>query len=332
MSTAKHWRSMLLKALINNIKVIDRIRKNMNKIDELAADIKSNGLINPITVMSLNNSEFRLLAGLRRLRAVESLGLAEIDINIVAPADAEAELRIEISENELREAFTFSEKMDFARLLEEIEAAKAQKRKLAGKRADLVDDRPQGHERSRDVVGSKIGMSGRQYSRAKHIAENAPDEVIEELDNGVRTINRTYDELRSKEKVDKIKVDAAPEDAPAVPKYKESTHKPSDKKKDVDDATALAIFSKADQEAILRNREFNAMPPEEQVVELKRQLKEERVRAIHAESELSRFKELRHNEVYHKDGIIENLKKQLANAFERIKELEEKYCPDAVEG
>ena len=181
-------------------------------------------------------------------------------------------------------------------------------------------------------MSSKIGMSGRQYSRAKHIAENASDEVIEELDNGGRTINRTYEELRSKEKTDKTKVDATPDNAPDAPKDKTSAPKLSEKKKAVDDAAALAIFSKADQEAILRNREFNAMSPEEQVVELKRQLKEERVRAIHAESELSRFKELRHNEVYHKDGIIENLKKQLANAFERIKELEEKYCPDAVEG
>jgi hypothetical protein len=53
---------------------------------------------------------------------------------------------------------------------------------------------------TRDIVGSKIGMSGKQYSRAKYIAVHATPDIIDELDRGKRTIRRTYDELRAKEK------------------------------------------------------------------------------------------------------------------------------------
>ena len=84
-------------------------------------------------------------------------------------------------------------------------------------------------------------------------------------------------------------------------------------------------LSKADEEAILRNKAFNALPPEEKIKELQRQVREERARAAQAESELARLKELRHNDVYHKDGIIKNLTERLADAEARIEELEQQY-------
>ncbi|GHU51783.1 hypothetical protein AGMMS49975_06290 [Clostridia bacterium] len=43
-------------------------------------------------------------------------------------------------------------------------------------------------------------MGKTSYDRAKYIAANAPEEVIDELDRGERTIRGTYDELRAKEK------------------------------------------------------------------------------------------------------------------------------------
>ena len=295
-----------MKALINKIIVTERIRKEVNKIDELAADITMNGLINPVTVMPLTGGEYRLLAGLRRIRAFESLGFTEIDIHIVSPADAEAELRIEVSENEQRESFTFSEQMDFARLLEEIEKEKAKNRKhegqsMGGKIAGngrskdesclVPHGAPSKKEKTRDVVAGKIGMGKTNYDRAKYIVENASDEIIDELDKEQRTIRGTYDELKANEK-------------------------------------AAGLLSKSDEEAIQKIQEFNAMSPLQKVEELKRRLKEERIRANHAESELARLKELRHNDVYHKDGIIKNLTERLADAEARILELEAKYCPD----
>jgi ParB family chromosome partitioning protein len=301
---------------IGKIKITKRIRKDITKIAELSADIQANGLINPITVMSLDGGEFQLLAGLRRLRATELLGHSEISINVISPSDAEAMLRIEISENEQREAFTFTERMDYAELLEVIEQAKAKERMSLGGKGGInsegVDDSPPlEKKKSRDAIGEKIGMSGRQYSRAKHIAENASDEVIEEIDSGKRSISKTYKELRDGEK--------AAEDKPAA---KNNKPKPA--------TDPAALFTKAEQEAIKRNTAFHAMSDAEKVTELQRQLKETKTRAATAESELARLKELRHNDIYHKDGIIENLSARLEIAEARVAELEASRCNDAA--
>ena len=360
-----------MKALIENIKITSRVRKELTKIDELAGDIEAQGLINPVTVMSLDGGEFRLLAGLRRLRAFEMLGRGEIDIHVVAPADAEAELRIEISENEQREAFTFSETVDYGRLLEEIVKEKSKKRQLEGASAggkiagngrskdnSLTPQGAEGNQKvrekeTREIVAEKLGMGKTTYDRAKYIADNAPDEVIEELDNGKRSIRGVYDELKAKEKTGESAEDAVIENTAVDTDSEDVSHdadtdgvpgeagswdaeseqgsqpeppKASDKKKHSDNAAAPAypagMLSKSDEEAIERNRVFNAMSPDEKVVELKRQLKYERVRANTAESELARLKELRHNDNYHKDGIIQNLESRLERAEARVRELE----------
>ena len=70
--------------------------------------------------MPVDGGEYRLLAGLRRVKAAQSLNWLEIEVNIVSPADAEAALCIEISENEQREPFTYTEKMHYASMFEDI--------------------------------------------------------------------------------------------------------------------------------------------------------------------------------------------------------------------
>ena len=259
---------------IENIKVAERIRKLTAGVAELAQDIQKNGLINPITVMTVDGGDgYQLLAGLRRLRAAQVLGWEEIEVTVVSPKDAEAALNIEYSENVQREAFTYSEKMDYARLIAEIEKAKARERQneggllggsIAGKgrpRGDSLEvGRPQGYgdeskrkPQSRDIVSEKIGLSAKQYERAKYIANHAPQEMIDELDRGERTIFGTYEELHAN-------VKRAKSDAPAVNDPKES---------DLD-------------------------------------------RAIRAESELDAFKYRQHNEIFHRDNIIESLRKRVA--------------------
>jgi hypothetical protein len=148
-------------------------------------------------------------------------------------------------------------------------------------------------------------MSGATYARAKYIEENAPKEVIEQLDKGERKIRPTYDEVRAKE-----------------------TAEPSAKPKRITKVPD-SYFSKQDREAMQKIKEFAAMSNEEKIVELQRRLKEERARAAHAESELSRVKDILHNTTYHGNANIENLKMQIASrdkalekAEARIKELE----------
>ena len=293
---------------VENIKVAARIRKLTARIDELAQDIQKNGLINPITVMAVEGG-YQLLAGLRRLRAAQSLGWTEIEATVAAPKDAEAALFIEHSENVQREAFTFSEKMDYGRLIEEIEKAKAQERaseghalggSLAGKgrpkgdsfelaRAQSYVDEGKRKPQSRDVVGEKIGMSGQQYSRAKYVADHAPQELIDELDRGERTIFGTYEDLRTTKKSPNAEASSA-------------------------EATASA-----------KKVEVESLSPKP-IPETDLQ------RAIRAESELDAFKYRQHNEIYHRETIIENLKMRIAEledaltaANARIRELEDKY-------
>lgn len=340
-----------MKIAIKQIKVAARIRKVVNNVEEIADNIRKHGLITPIAVMELEGGEYQLLAGLRRLRAMELNGETEIDAKVFPAADAEEALRIEYAENDQREAFTYSEMMDYAGLIKDIEAAKALERKSIGGKGGFDEDVTQGTHleqgRSREVIGGKIGMSGVQYQRAQYIAKNAPQEIIDELDRGERTIRSTYDEMRKADKSgtkNQTKSDTPLRDKKAPPATDEVAPKtnPSPVTKDVSPKTpvvpdkspkspklsdkakeerAMAMLSPKDREAVERHNAFYAMSPEEKITELQSQLKAERTRAITAETELSRLKDELHNAVYHRDGIISSLERQLADAHARIEEL-----------
>lgn len=96
---------------ITDIKVDERVRKEMGDIDELANSIRSVGLIQPIVVTRDN----KLVAGERRLRALKSIG-----INVLVHAhtfiynDEVDELKIkamECEENIKRKGFTWQEEV-----------------------------------------------------------------------------------------------------------------------------------------------------------------------------------------------------------------------------
>ena len=136
---------------IDEVKVNDRIRKDFGDIEELANDIKKNGLINPPTV----TPEYELIAGERRLRACKHLGFQQIEVRIVSVRDEEHQLNMEISENENRKEFTYSERMDWSKRLGRIESIKARERQ--GKRTDLTSDKTLSDVRADDVVAEKSG-------------------------------------------------------------------------------------------------------------------------------------------------------------------------------
>lgn len=91
---------------IDRIIVGDRIRKDFGDIQELADDIRENGLINPPVV----NKEYVLLAGERRLRACKLLGWPQIEVRMMDTRDAEHDFEIEVSENENRKDFSRTER------------------------------------------------------------------------------------------------------------------------------------------------------------------------------------------------------------------------------
>jgi ParB family chromosome partitioning protein len=172
---------------INQIKVSDRIRKDFGDIEELALDIKQNGLINPIVITPDNH----LIAGERRLRAHQFLRLPKVDVRIMEITDFEHQLRLEISENEHRKEFSFSERVEWGRRLEQVEKLKAKDR--MGGKENLPDQAGQ----VRDIVAEQAGFgSGKQYDKAKYIADNATPEIIQLLDAGLISTHKAFIDTR----------------------------------------------------------------------------------------------------------------------------------------
>ncbi|WP_339307631.1 ParB N-terminal domain-containing protein [Paenibacillus sp. FSL R5-0519] len=175
----------------NKIKVSDRIRKDFGGIEELAKDIEQNGLINPIVV----TPDYQLIAGERRLRAHQYLGRKEVVVRVMEISDFEHQLRLEISENEHRKEFTFSERVEWAKRLEDVERIKAKERMAGGK--EIVPEQPTGQVR--DIVAEQAGFgSGKTYDKAKFIMENATAEIIQQLDEGIISTHKAFTETKER--------------------------------------------------------------------------------------------------------------------------------------
>ncbi|MCF6465989.1 nucleoid occlusion protein [Clostridium sp. Cult2] len=88
-------------------------RKNFNKksLEELSQSIKSFGLIQPISVRKLQNENYELIAGERRLRASELADLDKIPAIIVEYRDKESAM-LALIENLQREDLNFIEEAE----------------------------------------------------------------------------------------------------------------------------------------------------------------------------------------------------------------------------
>lgn len=174
---------------IKDIKISDRIRTDAGDLNELANDIKENGLITPIAV----TEDMELLAGWRRLNACKKLGMTDIEANVMSVSDALAKLKIEISENENRKPFTFSEKMRWAEMLKAEYRKQAEENQKRG--TSVSSDTQVG--RVSDKVAHDVGMgSGTTFARAEYVSKFAPKEMIEALDAEQLSINAAYQALK----------------------------------------------------------------------------------------------------------------------------------------
>jgi len=179
---------------VSSIKVANRIRKEFGDIDSLAEDIRENGLINPVTL----TPDGKLLAGERRLRAVKSLGWDEVDARIVEDADDVKQLSIEISENDNRKEFTFSERQDYIKLLHKMFDAEAKKRQVAGLKHVGNSSLAQhcANEKVSEKIGEALGICARTVEKAEYVADHATPEMIAALDAEQLSINAAYKQLR----------------------------------------------------------------------------------------------------------------------------------------
>ncbi|MMZ56500.1 Chromosome-partitioning protein Spo0J [compost metagenome] len=228
---------------INKIKVSDRIRKDFGGIEELAQDIEQNGLINPIVV----TPDYQLIAGERRLRAHQFLGRSEVTVRVMEIKDFEHQLQLEISENEHRKEFTFSERVEWARRLEEAERLKAKERMAGG--TENFPDQPTGQVR--DIVADQAGFgSGRQYDKAKFIAENATPEIIQQLDEGLISTHKAFVETKARLEAAVREAEERAEQAERDKLELQRQYKDSIPADQVDEAVAAAVERRDEEAAV----------------------------------------------------------------------------------
>ena len=187
---------------IHEIRIAERIRRDNGSLDDLALDIQEHGLLNPITVMEQADGGYVLIAGLRRLKAMEQTGEADIRATVMSPMEADEILLLEISENEQRKDFTTAERLAFADRIRVVEQEKGKQRMLSGKkRDDPVAKWPQGDDkgRVRDILARKAGFSSTaQMRRAQELADARPD-LVEAVDKGEKTIGGAYQQMCKEE-------------------------------------------------------------------------------------------------------------------------------------
>lgn len=187
---------------IDKIQVKDRIRKDFGNIQELADDIKENGLINP-PVITPDTYEF--IAGERRLRAMKELGFKQVEVRPMAVKDAEHALNLEISENETRKDFSKAERIDYAKRLERIEELKAKERMEKGDNQYTQDSPSLNSDeggRTDDIVAKKLDIGGRDtYRKEKFIVDNkeslSPTDFAE-WDEGKLSTNKAFNQIKTK--------------------------------------------------------------------------------------------------------------------------------------
>ena len=392
---------------INKIEVRERLRSRLDphKLRLLADDMERHGQLQEIVVAitwgtnshsSTIVEKATLIAGYRRLEAAKLLGWTQIRCTRQIDGETDPDndvdlLRMEYSENELRENFTEMERIAFGVKIKERIALLARARMLAGKKMDYEYDPETGYkiwneddEESEsthsspppnleegmaqiteysggevaEYVANKVGMSKNKFRQGEYVLKHGTSEQHSAINCGEASISGTYNELRPTEKaktepqpksevsqreqpiIAKIpdlatkdtvleKADTPEIESKAIPTA-ESPAQPVTKKSaaETKEARAMAMLSPKDREAVERNNAFAAMAPEDKVVELQSQLKTERCRAVTAEIEASRLKDELHNAIYHRDGIINSMQKQLDSANARISELEAKYEPN----
>lgn len=179
---------------IEKIKVKDRIRKDFGDMQELADDIKENGLINPPVITP---DTYELIAGERRLRAMKLLGYQQIEVRPMSVKDAEHQLNLEISENETRKDFSKKERIEYAKRLRVIEELKAKGRMSDGGKGSQISV----NLRTDDIVSEKLGCGSRDTLRKEeYIVENqstlSPTDFAD-WDEGKLSSNKAFLKIKS---------------------------------------------------------------------------------------------------------------------------------------
>jgi ParB-like chromosome segregation protein Spo0J len=149
-----------------DIVVGDRFRKSLGDLATLAESIREVGLLHPPAVSPAN----RLIAGRRRLAAVESLGWSEVPVTVITTADTLVKaIKAERDENRCREPMSPADMLAIGKEIERLEKEEAAKRKAAGRppKGKTPGTVPGDIGDARDKVGEALGISGKHWEDIK---------------------------------------------------------------------------------------------------------------------------------------------------------------------
>src|SRR5258706_7549562 len=90
---------------LKDIKIGERFRKDFNDQEAFIESIREKGILQPITV----DKHYNLLAGERRFRAAQAIGLEKIPALVRSVEDEIDAREIELIENIFRKDFTWQE-------------------------------------------------------------------------------------------------------------------------------------------------------------------------------------------------------------------------------
>ena len=135
----------------------DNPRKNIGDVTDLAASIKTNGLLSPLSVVP-NGSRYRVIAGHRRLAACKQAGTGAVPC-FVLDLDPLQQLEAMVTENCQREQLTVLEEADAIQGMLDLGATTANVAHRLGRSADYVRDRAKAASIDNEVRATRDDFS-----------------------------------------------------------------------------------------------------------------------------------------------------------------------------
>lgn len=167
---------------IESIIVEDRFRRDMGDIEALKTSIQKLGLLQAIVV----DKDRRLVCGGRRLTAAKALGWATIDAKVV---DCDA-LMAEHDENEVRKAFTVSERVAIAEAVAERLKGRQGSNQFKAKGGGNISTSFEDSGKTRDLAAAKAGFgSGKTLEAAQAVIAKGAPELVAAMDKKQITIS-----------------------------------------------------------------------------------------------------------------------------------------------
>lgn len=179
----------------------DNPRKNIGGVNDLAASIKTNGLLTPLSVVP-NGERYRVIAGHRRLAACKQAGIRAVPC-FVLQLDPLQQLEAMVTENCQREQLTVLEEADAIQGMLDLGATTASVAYRLGRSADYVRDRAKAASIKTEVRASRDDFGQISIGQLVAIAryDGQPDRQ-KELAQAAGTSNFDYI-LRNIERADR---------------------------------------------------------------------------------------------------------------------------------